>query len=79
MVSAMPNGFSTSEIAAIIDVHPKKVPQAIGPALDKVRRLWRVDPTRTLALLLADFDRLAPMSDSEIAIRELMLKGHFPK
>lgn len=46
------------DAAAILDVAPTKVTQAIGPAFIKVARLMLADPARTMAELLATMNDL---------------------
>lgn len=68
-------GFTCKELSAILDVQPTRVTQSVDPALAKIARMWRVNPTRTLQSILAELERLEPMSDAELAIREAMLNG----
>lgn len=68
--------FSGKESAAIIGVHPAKSSQAMAPAWEKIARHWRVDPIRTIQTLNQwAVNRLDEMSDREIEMRELMLRG----
>jgi len=71
----MRTGWSDKDAAVAIQVNPRKVSQALGPALLKVRRLWRIDPTATLELILADLNDLDPMSPEELELRTRMLEG----
>lgn len=60
-------------IAALaLDVHLKKVPQAMTPALEKVARLYRIDPTATLETIIEMSRALEPMTADELEARRLM-------
>jgi len=45
-------GWSLKEASAVLGIHERRVTQALDPALDKIGRLWNVDPTRTLRAIL---------------------------
>lgn len=66
-------GFSDKEASVALRVRPAKVSQSLMPAAEKFARLWRIDPSRTIALIQSI--ELEPMSDAEIALRERLLSG----
>lgn len=72
-------GFSLKEAGAILGVHERRVTQALDPSLERLARLWRVDPTRTMQLILDAVDRLDPMTDAELNMRELMQRNQLDR
>lgn len=67
-------------IAALaLDVHLKKVPQAMTPALEKVARLYRVDPTATLESIIEIARALEPMTEAELEARRLMQRNQIDR
>lgn len=68
-------GWTVKEIAAVLDVSPSKVSQALNPAMEKVARLFRADPAKTMRDLLEAMDKLEPMTDTELTNRERVLNG----
>lgn len=71
----MRTGFSLKEAASILDIHPRRVTQSLDPTLERVARLWRVDPTRTLKAILEAAEELGAMTERELELRERMLEG----
>ena len=63
----------------MLGVHERRVTQALDPAMVKVAKLWRVDPTRTMKALIEATEDLEPMTDDELAIREAMLTGRLDR
>jgi len=51
-------GWSIKDAAHVLGIHPKKVPQAIDPALRKVAILMAADPVATLLELVAVLEAL---------------------
>ena len=71
----MRTGWRDKEAAPILRVHPRKVSQAYAPALEKIARLYRADPHKTMRDILDKVNDLEPMSDAELYAREAMLEG----
>lgn len=71
----MRTGWPDKEAAPILRVHVRKVSQSYVPALEKIARLYRADPHKTMQDILDAVNNLEPMSDAEIAAREAMLTG----
>lgn len=59
----------------MLGIRAEKVTQALDPALVKLARLWRVDPTRTMEAMLDAARNLDPMTDAELDLRERILMG----
>lgn len=62
-------GWSLKDAAAVLDINERRVTQSLDPTLDRVAKLWRVDPTRTMQAILAAVNDLEPMSDAELDLR----------
>lgn len=65
--------------ALALDVHLKKVPQAMTPALEKVARLYRIDPTATLETIIELSRALEPMTEAELEARRLMQRNQLDR
>lgn len=75
-------GWDLKSAAHVLDVHPKKVPQAIGPAFIKVARLMLADPRKTMIELNEAMSRvreLDQMPDDELSARVSRLEGRANK
>lgn len=68
-------GWSLKEACAVLGIHERRVTQSLDPTLERMARLWRADPTRTMAALLDAVAHLDPMTDSELALRQLIQTG----
>ena len=54
----MRTGFSLKEAASILDIHERRVTQALDPTLTKIAKLWRADATKTMAAILDAVEKL---------------------
>ena len=68
-------GWPCKLAAPVLQVSECRLTQALEPALKKMALLWRADPTRTMEAILDAVNKLEPMTDREIEIRERMLDG----
>lgn len=71
----MRTGWKDKEAAPILRVRERKVSQSYVPALEKIARLYRANPHKTMQDILDMVNNLEPMSDEEISAREAMLTG----
>lgn len=79
-------GWSIKEAGAVLGIHPKKIPQAIGPAKRKIAKLMLADPLRTFAMLyeemeLIDLEHAKEETETLEAMGELRIdrKRIFPR
>lgn len=70
----MRDGWSLKDAARVLEIHERRVTQALDPALDKIARLWQADATRTVEAILAAVKAL-PMDNREIDLRESIADG----
>lgn len=70
----MRDGWSIKDAGRVLDIHPNKVTQAIGPAFLKVARLMDADARATAAELLAALEQVQQerFEEVELANRERM-------
>ena len=68
-------GWPCKLAAPVLQVSECRLTQALEPALKKMALLWRADPTRTMEAILDAVNKLEPMTEQEINMRELMLNG----
>lgn len=59
----------------MLGIHERRVTQSLDPTLERMARLWRADPSRTMAALLDAVDHLDPMTDAELELRRLIQMG----
>lgn len=59
----------------ILNVSPTKASQSLDPAMEKIAKLYRVDPIRTTQMILDEIEQLESMSEMELSLREAMLRG----
>lgn len=71
----MRTGWSCKEIGVILNVSPTKASQSLDPAMEKIAKLYRVDPIRTTQMILDEIEQLESMSEMELSLREAMLRG----
>ena len=68
-------GWSCKEAAVILDISTTRVSQSLDPTLDRIAKLWRADPTKTLETILYAVNTMDPMTEREIDMRVRMLNG----
>lgn len=72
-------GWSDKNAALVLGIaSPSKMSQALTPALVKIAKLWRADPTLTMQAILEAVERLddlAPMSPDELDLRQRIQLG----
>ena len=62
-------GWSLKAAAAVLDIHERRVTQSLDPTLERMAKLWRADPTKTMLAMLEAVERLGPMTDRELDLR----------
>lgn len=72
-------GFSCKEASAILGIHERRVTQSLDPTLERVARLWRVDPTRTLRAIIEAAEELGAMTERELELRVAMQTGRLDR
>ncbi len=71
----MRSDFSCKELGRALGVCDTRATAAWVPALCKVARVWRLDPTRTMRAILQAVEDLEPMSERELDLRERIGQG----
>lgn len=51
-------GWDIKSAGIVLDMNPKKIPQALGPTFNKVARLMLADPSKTLTEIQEAIDRV---------------------
>lgn len=51
-------GWDCKSAARVLNMHPKKVPQALAPAFLKIAKLFRADPRLTMIEITEALERL---------------------
>lgn len=62
-------GWSCREAAIVLNIHPNKIPQSLNPAIDKIARLFRADPVKTMEAIMDAAKKLEPMTPEEVLVR----------
>jgi len=65
----MRTGWSLKHAGAVLDVHEKRVTQALDPALIKIALLMRVNALATHEAIMDQMSRLPPMTQLEQQIQ----------
>lgn len=73
-------GFTVKELSEHLGIDPRRVSQRVDPAFEKVAKLWRVNATKTMQLLMSVvLDQVRAqayqMPDDEIEQRIAMATG----
>ena len=68
-------GWSCKDAAVILAISTTRVSQSLDPTLDRIAKLWRADPTKTLETILYAVKTMDPMTEREIDMRVRMLNG----
>jgi len=61
------------DAAKVLDIHERRVTQALDPALDKIADLWIEDATKTMEAILSRVQ--ARLAISAMGDREILLRG----
>lgn len=59
----------------ILGIAVGRVSQSLDPTLERIGKLWRADPTKTMVAILDAVDRLTPMPEAELDNRIKMAEG----